>query len=279
MNKLSKALVSSNKRAINLKKISKDNIFEANRNKKYILIKSKNKQKFPWIKFMIAGGFLFSFAVYVNKTFETSSKIQKSISKSTREYIHSTLASNELKEGGVDLLEGLLNSKITFEGLINLIQNLLKDPRVLNETKNFGSDIIMDIVQDQEITKKIKEIIVDIIKAPELKEEAINILRFIVDQDESKDIIAQYFKVIFLRDDIVKSLASLLTEAVTFSLNSAVTKKKFTEFATDIWSDPNLRWFILKRSVNFWSPSNVSKDKPSATENNIDDKNKKVAQI
>lgn len=250
MNKLPKKFRVSSKRGINALKLKFPHISKLN-NQRFIVIKNTRKPNIFLKKWIFLGFSLLAFGGYYIR-YHTS--IPPSVSSVTEDYVYSTLTSGELKEGGVSLLDGLLRNKHTQDALMVLVQHILNDKRIIEESKNFGNDILTNIIQDKEITGNVKNLLLDVIKAPQIKAETVGILDYIIDQDESKDIIAQYFKVVFLREDIIKSLSSLVSEAVIYSLNSAVTKKKFTEFVTDIWSDPHLRWSVLKKSVNFWTP-------------------------
>jgi hypothetical protein len=49
-------------------------------------------------------------------------------------------------------------------------------------------------------------------------------------------------------------------------MNQPTTKKKFSEFVTDVWSDPNLRWIIIKKTFNFWQTAAESGNKENPRE-------------
>jgi hypothetical protein len=47
----------------------------------------------------------------------------------------------------------------------------------------------------------------------------VEILRYIVGKTESEDILALYFKTVFLRDDMAKGVSKLLTKAAVEALD------------------------------------------------------------
>ena len=46
-----------------------------------------------------------------------------------------------------------------------------------------------------------------------VKKQTVEILRYIVSQKDSEDILALYFKTVFLRDDLLHGLTALLTRS------------------------------------------------------------------
>jgi hypothetical protein len=67
-----------------------------------------------------------------------------------------------------------------------------------------------------------------------VKKETVEILRYIVGRVEAEDILAGYFKTIFLRDDMLTGVTRLLTKAAIETLESPVTRDKFGQFALKI---------------------------------------------
>ena len=53
----------------------------------------------------------------------------------------------------------------------------------------------------------------DTLREEEVKKETVELLRYIVSKTESEDILALYFKTVFLRDDMALGVTKLLTKA------------------------------------------------------------------
>jgi hypothetical protein len=57
------------------------------------------------------------------------------------------------------------------------------------------------------------------LRQEEIRKETVEILRYIVGKTESEDILALYFKTVFLRDDMAKGVSKLLTKAAVEALD------------------------------------------------------------
>lgn len=55
-----------------------------------------------------------------------------------------------------------------------------------------------------------------------VKQESVNILKYLVDQPASKDMMADYFKDIFLRQDMKDAMSVLFTEAALTTLKMPI---------------------------------------------------------
>lgn len=260
------------KRYINLQNIMKNkkNNFDSNYNS---IIKNKKKKyyyKNLIKKIMIIGGisglctyyYFYKYPYFENKT--------ENINLKAKMYINSLLVSEELKEGGVVLLDRIFKDDKSKDATIELIQTVLENKTILDETSLYAVSLLNNILSDNDFKTEIRNLIIEIIKSDEVKEETVNVLRFFVEKKDSQDIVSQFFKLIFLREDIMKALASVISDSAVYSMADAATKKKFAEFITDVWSDPNLRWFVLKKSLNFWEPATISitTNLPEDTKNN-----------
>jgi hypothetical protein len=280
-----KRIISNSKRHLNLKKLSKGynlklahvnlaQYFLTNRNitnRRYIVIPgpinknymfSKKLFKFGLISSII--GICFYFRDYFKNTFLDFQK--EKINGNVKKYIHSLLISSEIKEGGVELLQEIFKNDYSKQSTIELLENLLKDPYVMENTKIYGVGLFNELLKEEELRGEFKKLLIDLLRMEEIKTEGSELLRHIIEKEESKDIMSQYFKVIFLRSDIIKALSSVITDSAIYTMNGATTKKKFAEFILDVWSDSNLRWYVIKKSLNFWQPA-------SATVKNADLKN------
>jgi hypothetical protein len=232
-------------------------------NDKYILIKKTSKYSFikstNFRKLLFYSGLCGLFYFYSDQiNFKIQNFIKRTINQPTKNYINSVLVSNEMREGGLELLDNIFKNKHAKEATVVLLNNLLKDEKIIQATKVYGVGLFNQLLREKEVQEEVKKIFVDILKSEEVKFEGIGILKYIIEKEESKDIMSQYFKVIFLRSDIIKALASVITDSAIHTMNMDLTKKKFGEFLIDVWSDPNLRWYVIKKSLNFWQPASAT---------------------
>lgn len=68
----------------------------------------------------------------------------------------------------------------------------------------------------------------------EVRIETVELLRYIIGRAEAEDIMAMYFKTIFLRDDLLGGVTGLLTKAAMETLDNPATRDKFGNFALKI---------------------------------------------
>ena len=232
------------------------------RNSKFIVV-PQNKIKNTLISKTIKYG-LFLMTMYT--LYAHRQRVQKFIlsfqsehfNNNVKKYIHYLLLSDEIREGGLDLLENIFQNKYSKQATVELLDNLLKDPYVMENTKIYGISLFNELLKEEELKNEFKKLVIDLLQMQEIKLESLDLLKHILEKEESKDILSQYFKVIFLRSDMIKSLSSVITDSALYTMNSQTTKKKFAEFILDVWSDPDLRWFVIKKSFNFWQASNAS---------------------
>jgi len=64
----------------------------------------------------------------------------------------------------------------------------------------------------------------------EVKRETVELLRYITSKKESEDILALYFKNVFLRDDMLREVSSLLAKSAIDALDKPQIKDKFGSF-------------------------------------------------
>lgn len=233
-------------------------------NSKYIVISKPATSLLKFLpKWLINLTFISSISVliYYNRK-EISDYLRKfqknNFNEKSKKYINSLLISEEIKEGGVILLDNIFKNDHSKTATVQLLNNLLNDPKVMDSTKAYGVGLFNQLLSEDELKFEAKKLFVDILASDEIKEEGVQILKYIIQKEESKDIMAQYFKVIFLRSDIIKSLSNLIIDSGIYTMGTPVSKKKFAEFVIDVWSDPNLRWYVIKKSLNFWQPAQTT---------------------
>lgn len=79
-----------------------------------------------------------------------------------------------------------------------------------------------DVVQTPECKEQFKLLILDVFRDQRVKEESVSILRYLATQERSKDIMAEYFKDIFLRSDMKDALSDILTRAAYTTLKMPI---------------------------------------------------------
>lgn len=75
----------------------------------------------------------------------------------------------------------------------------------------------------------------------EVRKETIELLRYIVGKGESEDILASYFKTVFLREDMLKGVTGLLIRAAVETMENEQTRDKFGQFALKVASNEQVR--------------------------------------
>ena len=118
---------------------------------------------------------------------------------------------------------------------------MLNDPRFVEEAKIFGVELISSVIKKPEIQEDFKVLVMKTLETEEVRYETVQLLRYIVGKKESEEILADYFKNIFLRDDMLGSVTKLLTKAAVETLDSNQTKEKFGKFAVKIAADNNVK--------------------------------------
>jgi hypothetical protein len=232
---------------------------------KYIVIQKPVKKSFlkyipSWFyKLSVCSAAISLFYFYKKEILEYMKNFQKrNFNENSKKYINSLLVSSEIREGGVILLENIFKHEHSKASTVQLLNNLFEDPKVMESTKAYGVGLFNELLKEEEIKAEVKKLFKDLLAMEEIKLESVALLKYLLEKEESKDIMSQYFKVIFLRSDIIKSLSSVITDSAIYTMTGATTKKKFAEFVIDVWSDPNLRWYVIKKSLNFWQPATTT---------------------
>ena len=265
MNELKYKILRNSKRYIKLQTSNKLPYFNNNHKftNKYVIMRLPQKANISKLTYMLItlstiGGIIFYFR---NQIKQKSKSAREDFKTSSKKYLNYLLVSTEIKEGGIILLEKIFKEKHSQRATIELLNSLFVNEEVKDATTRYGVSLFKDLISEDELQTECKKLFVDILKTDEIKREGVNVLKYIIEKEESKDIMAQYFKVIFLRSDIIKALSSVILDAAVYTMDQPGTKKKFSEFVTDVWSDPNLRWIIIKKTFNFWQTAAETENK------------------
>ena len=244
----------NNKRFKNYTKVKNNRIFP-------YLKKDKTMRFLIELKFMKSKLFIFSSLIFIFVLLISSQNryfkgIRFFISRPFVLYLGEILRSKELNKAGTELLSGLFKQQVFYNAVLELLISVLKNPKFLDESKNFGKKLCDNILKDDDFQNEIVNLAEKILHMPEIKKEGMEIFRNIIERKENKEIITNYFKAIFVREDIFNSLSHLFLLAIINALDHPDSKTKFSEFLTKIWSDNDFRWLIIKTSFNFWSSEN-----------------------
>ena len=100
------------------------------------------------------------------------------------------------------------------------------------------------------------------------------LLRYIFRRKEAEDIMAMYFKQVFIRDDMLQGVTGLLTKAAVKTLESPTSREKFGVFALKVAGNEKVKAELYdnyiyrpaKRIFSFGLLSGNSEEKSSAEE-------------
>lgn len=249
-NELEKTIL-SNKRFKNYIKYKHNRVFPNFKN-------NRTHYFFNILRFLKSKPFLYSFSFFSLYMFMTSQhktirNIRFYIARPVVLYLCEILKSPEMVKAGADLISGLFKQELFYNAVLELLINVLRDPIFVNETKIFGKNLFKKILEDDEFQREIINLIERILHLSEIKYEGMEIFKYIIERKESKEILSNYFKSIFQREDIFHTLSHLFLIALIKVLDHPESKDKFSAFLTKIWADKDFRWFIIKKTFNFWS--------------------------
>lgn len=126
------------------------------------------------------------------------------------------------------------------------MKNVLRDPRFIHESKLFGKDLISDVVQTPECKQEFKVLVLTCFQDQRVKRESVNILKYLVESQESKELMADYFKDIFTREDMKTAISELLTKAAFTTLKMPINQQRFGEFVLHVIGDMEVQEGIYK---------------------------------
>ena len=199
---------------------------------------------------------LISYLIF--STANISKKVRGYVTYPFRKLVNDILISEELESGGRNLLHKLFENEKTKTAVIILLGDVMKDDRFMTEGVNFGKNLFINVLQNEEIREEIIKVFVRVLLSENTKSSVISLFRSVTSQVELEQILSQFLKVIFTREDIYSSLFKLFSDVVVKLLNDEATKTKFADFLAMIWANQSLRWNIIKKTVDFTSVSPAS---------------------
>lgn len=197
---------------------------------------------------------VFAFGFYFARK-KIKKKLSNNFAASVNKYLHSILTSKEIENDGINLMNRIIAHPQTKFSLINLVKGALKDKEIANGVISFSNNLIADLLQDKKVQSLIQSNMQMALQNKMLKNECINLIQYILTQERMKELSTTYMLDIFERNAIKKSFTNLVMESAIDTMKKKETKKKFSEFISDIWSDSSLRWNIFKRALQFWTNS------------------------
>lgn len=222
-----------------------------------LLSKPKNKKR-AYLAGIGLCFFILSFIYFSNNKFAKFLRSASTIG--IRRQIQTMLESPELEKGGLVLMEKLFENQSTKQAVEILLCDTLKNERFVREAVIFGVDLFKSILTNREVANQVSTLILNIVKSNDMHIQTIELLKKLATQEEIQISIAQLMKVVFLREDISEVLVRVFTIVVNNIFSSSLTKERFAEFLSSVWGDPQLRWKILRKTVDFvsLSPSSVN---------------------
>ena len=151
------------------------------------------------------------------------------------------------------------------------MKGVLQDPRFIAEGKVFGVDLISSVVRAPQCQEDFKQLVIRTLQNESVRLETIELLRYLIGRKEAEDIMAVYFKQVFVRDDMLHGVSRLLTKAAVKTLESPTTRDKFGSFALKVAGDEKVKSELYnnflfrpaKRIFTFGLYSGSEEEKPS----------------
>ena len=151
------------------------------------------------------------------------------------------LTDKQVEQRGLDFLSKLFVHAQTHEAAVILLKNVLSDPRFVEEGRLFGVDLIVNVVKTPQVVEEFKQLVMSTLQSEQVRKETVELLRYIASRSEAEDILALYFKTIFLREDMLKGVTQLLTKAAIETLESPVTRQKAGQLALHIATNDKVK--------------------------------------
>ena len=123
---------------------------------------------------------------------------------------------------------------------------MLKDPRFVEASKVFGTDLIAWVILQDQAQEEFKKLIVKTLADNRVQAETIEILKYITDQKESEEILAQYMKTVFLRQDVLDNLTQLLINGGVNAVTHEKTEETFINFLLGVVQNSQVRDGVLE---------------------------------
>ncbi len=198
---------------------------------------------------------IFSFIFYIWQSLKKLFLLDKDqkdnpIIENSKKLIQEVLVCDEIKASALELVERIAKNEYTFQAIKILLVDLLENPFIMEETEKYGRSIFEKVLQDDIIKAELKRITIELLETDEVKKESVEVFKHVINKNESQDILTQYFKVLFLRLDMIKAFSSLVEDGVVHTMNSEPTRDKLENFLIDVWSDSSLRWNLIKKTLS-----------------------------
>eukprot|EP00347_Sterkiella_histriomuscorum_P012506 403368320 len=196
---------------------------------------------------------------YIKPATPIKDKVKQYVSGAVGEILNDASVQKE----GLNFLSKLFEDAQTHEAGVLLLKNVLNDPRFVDESKVFGIDLISGVIQSDRCQEDFKTLVMKTLEHDDVRKETVELLRYIVTKVESEDILAHYFKTVFMRDDMGNSVQNLLVKAAVESLEQPVIKDKFGRFVVQIANNSDVKSqlynsYLIKPAKRFFSLGLIS---------------------
>ncbi len=249
-------LKSTNK---SLRKLNKFINFLLFSNSRIIVSQSKARKRNIIRKYFLISLSVFSISYLLLSNNKISLYIRSSLSSPVKHYLNDIFTSSEAENAGLILVKNLFNHEKTKDAAILLLADVLKDPKFLFEGTEFGKNLLIEILKQPQIKEEIILTFNKVLLSELTKINLIQTFRNLTGEKELEAILAQFLKVVFIKEDIYVALCKLFMDSLFSVVNKESVKKEFSLFLSNIWADNNLRWNIIKKTIDFstLSPHNV----------------------
>lgn len=129
----------------------------------------------------------------------------------------------------------------TQEAGITLLLNVLQSAQFTGKINQFSLDLLLSILNNPAFQQDLQIALLGTLKNEELRAESLKILRYVVAQQESKDLIADLFREVFVREDMIASVKNILAVSGFRALTMKVTEDKFVSFLVRAANSPEIK--------------------------------------
>lgn len=159
------------------------------------------------------------------------------------------LNSKEVKGASVNLVEDLFKDKTVLKTIVITLKQSIREKEYVDPLKVFIKIWVLKVLKHQEFLKVTKRSVIDMLKSKEVTDETIVLLKYIAESPATKECIAQFFKTLFLSDELFPNLCELLEKSTLRAIKSDRNKAQAGSFVYDLLSDKKLRYYLYYKTL------------------------------
>ena len=144
--------------------------------------------------------------------------------------IHEALDDSKVTKEGLNFLDRMFRHKQSHDAGQFLLVNVLKDQRFIDASRIWGTNLISHVILQNKAQEEFKLLIIKTLEDPEVRNEAVEVFNFLSNNKVSEDIVAKLMKNVFLRQDILDNLTSLLVKSCANALQNERTNEMCVSF-------------------------------------------------